>query len=119
MEIHHGMSSMDRWILGTDRAMVGELFWNALQVEESDPVLTEQGQNVKHEQNIHFLNVQFKKLNLKYLKTITTLMNLSKLNFEAPPLTNKHSPRNGCIVMGKISLNPSNKWPAPVPAAIS
>ncbi|XP_003376631.1 DNA topoisomerase 2-alpha [Trichinella spiralis] len=29
------------------------------------------------------------------------------------------SPRNGCIVMGKISLNPSNKWPAPVPAAIS
>ncbi|KRX54897.1 hypothetical protein T09_2237 [Trichinella sp. T9] len=27
------------------------------------------------------------------------------------------SPRNGCIVMGKISLNPSNNWPAPVPAA--
>ncbi|KRZ94617.1 hypothetical protein T08_10234 [Trichinella sp. T8] len=27
------------------------------------------------------------------------------------------SPRNGCFVMGKISLNPSNNWPAPVPAA--
>ncbi|OUC40344.1 hypothetical protein D917_00721 [Trichinella nativa] len=29
------------------------------------------------------------------------------------------SPRNGCFVMGKISLNPSNSCPAPVPAAIS
>ncbi|KRX45104.1 hypothetical protein T05_589 [Trichinella murrelli] len=27
------------------------------------------------------------------------------------------SPRNGCFVMGKISLNPSNSCPAPVPAA--
>ncbi|KRZ88380.1 hypothetical protein T08_5302 [Trichinella sp. T8] len=27
------------------------------------------------------------------------------------------SPRNGCFVMGKISLNSSNSCPAPVPAA--